>query len=64
VTRDQLLADLLLERYQPTRAEGVGGWALGPDDLWDDSELSTARRRRVLLAAEMEHEGARNWRSA
>jgi hypothetical protein len=56
VTRDQLLADLLLERYQPTRAESVGGWATEPPD---DSEVTTKRRRNELERAVLEHEKAK-----
>lgn len=56
MTRDQLLADLLLERYQPTRAEGVGGWSVEPPD---DSEVTTKRRRNELERAVLEHEKAK-----
>ncbi|TDE03445.1 hypothetical protein [Jiangella asiatica] len=50
MTREQLLAELLVERYAPTRPEAVGGWAREPMRT-DDSELTTARRRRELDAA-------------
>ncbi|MGH4000224.1 MAG: hypothetical protein ACRDTJ_22505 [Pseudonocardiaceae bacterium] len=49
MTREELLARLLLERYTPVPR--------APDylALWDDSEISTARRRRALVAAWDEH---------
>lgn len=50
MTRDQLLADLLVERYAPTRPEAVGGWAVEPMRV-DDSELTVKRRLSELEAA-------------
>lgn len=49
MTRDELLAALLVERYAPIPRlpEHVA--------LWDDSQLTTARRRRALVAAWDEH---------
>ena len=55
MTRDQLLADLLLERYQPTRAEDVAGSARAVPVDWEDHDLITAKRRRVLREADTEH---------
>lgn len=40
MTRDQLLAALLVERYAPTRPE-----------YWDSSQAATAWRRRELKEA-------------
>jgi hypothetical protein len=53
VTRDQLLAALLLERYGPTRPEDVGGYARAApvEQPYDDSELTTRRRQRDLMDA-------------
>lgn len=62
MTHPQLLAALLAERYGTTRPEDVAGYGRAPD--WDDSEITTARRQQVLLAAVVEHEGGRRWRAA
>ncbi|MGH3973772.1 MAG: hypothetical protein ACRDS9_10675 [Pseudonocardiaceae bacterium] len=54
MTRDELLALLLLERYTPSPAWTASPWkSTRPraDLDWDDSEITVARRVRDLLAA-------------
>lgn len=53
MTRDELLAALLIERYAPRPRAPERDPEQPP--VWDDSELTTARRRRALVAAWDEH---------
>ena len=58
MTREELLEQLLIERYTnpwwTTRADPSRAPAVAHE--WDDCEITTARRRRELLAATEKNE--------
>ncbi|PSK95821.1 hypothetical protein CLV30_12873 [Haloactinopolyspora alba] len=59
MTRAELLEALLCERYAPTRPERVARGEPAQPPHVDDSEITTARRRRELDEALDSHEDHR-----